>query len=49
MSVHIYGSGGGGTLSSDVTATKAKVLSGYQTLTSDSSDEVAAGTMKNIN
>lgn len=49
MSVHIYGSGGGGILSSDVTATKAQVLSGYQTLTSDSSDEVAAGTMKNIN
>lgn len=48
MSVHIYGSGGGGTLSSDVTAAKAQVLSGYQTLTSDSSDEVAAGTMKNI-
>lgn len=39
--------GGGGVKSSDVTATKAQVLEGRTTVTSDSGDEVVAGTMPN--
>ena len=44
---YIRGGGGSGLISSDVTATKAMVLSGYTALTSDSNDEAAAGTMPN--
>lgn len=40
--------GGGGVDSSDVTAAKAHVLSGYTTITSDSGDEVVQGTMPRI-
>ena len=39
--------GGGGTASSDVTASKADVLEGKKTVTSDSGDEIAEGTMPN--
>ena len=50
-------SGGGGLTSDDVTAGKAHVLSGYTTITYESNDEIAIGTMpdntgwnsKNIN
>lgn len=38
---------GGGVGSDDVTATKAQVLTGYNTVTTDSDDEVVAGTMPN--
>lgn len=38
--------GGGGIGSDEVTATKAEVLKGYTTLTSDSGDEVATGTLE---
>lgn len=38
---------GGGVGSDDVTAAKAQVLTGYNTVTKDSDDEVAAGTMPN--
>ena len=47
MGVKIIGAGGG-ILSSDVTAAKAQVLTGYSTVTSDSDDEVVEGTMKNL-
>lgn len=47
MGVKIIGAGGG-ILSSDVTAAKAQVLTGYNTVTSDSDDEVVEGTMKNL-
>lgn len=47
MGVKIIGAGGG-ILSGDVTAAKAQVLAGYNTVTSDSDDEVVAGTMKNL-
>ena len=39
--------GSGGIKSSDVTATKAQVLKGYKTITSDSNDAVVEGTMIN--
>ena len=39
--------GSGGITSSDVTATKAHVLQGYKTITSDSDDEVVEGEMIN--
>ena len=38
---------GGGVGSDDVTAAKAQVLTGYNTVTTDSDDEVVAGTMPN--
>ena len=47
MAVRIYGGGGGGVYSDDTTATKAQVLQGYTTITSDSNDEVVAGAMIN--
>lgn len=47
MGVKIIGAGGG-ILSSDVTAAKAQVLTGYSTVTSDSDDEVVEGIMKNL-
>ena len=37
--------GGGGVGSADVTASRAQVLSGYRTVTTDSGDEVVEGTM----
>lgn len=37
----------GGTSSSEVTAGKAQVLEGYTTITNDSADEIAEGTMPN--
>ena len=37
--------GSGGVTSSDVTASKAQVLQGYRTITSDSDDEVVEGTV----
>lgn len=40
--------GSGGVTSSDVTASKAQVLQGYRTITSDSDDEVAEGTIKSV-
>ena len=40
-------SGGAGTASSDVTASKADVLKGKKTVTSDSNDEIVEGTMPN--
>ena len=43
----LVGGGGGGVHSDDVTAAKAQVLSGYNTVTSDSNDEVVSGTMVN--
>lgn len=46
--VNIYGSGGGGITSDDVTASKADVLSTVNTITSDSQDEIVAGTLANI-
>ena len=39
--------GSGGVTSSDVTASKAQVLQGYRTITSDSNDEVAEGEIVN--
>ena len=39
-------SGGGGTASSDVTASKSDVLKGKTTVTSDSNDEIAEGTLE---
>ena len=38
-------SGGGGTNSDELTATKAQVLSGYKAVTKDSDDEAISGTM----
>ena len=43
----LIGSGGGGVLSEDVTASKANVLAGTKTITTDSNDEVVDGTMVN--
>lgn len=43
----LVGGGGGGTLSGDVTASKADVLTGKRTVTTDSGDEVVEGTMPN--
>lgn len=42
---YIRGGGGGGINSADVTAYKADVLKGKRTITADSGDEVAEGTM----
>ncbi|WP_314163383.1 hypothetical protein [Lachnoanaerobaculum gingivalis] len=39
--------GAGGVTSDDVTASKAQVLQGYRTITSDSDDEVVEGTIPN--
>lgn len=39
--------GAGGITSDDVTASKAQVLQGYRTITSDSNDEVVEGTVPN--
>ena len=41
--------GTGGVTSEDVTASKAQVLQGYKTVTTDSDDEVVEGTIKSIN
>jgi len=46
MGVSVKGSGGGGISSSDVTATRAQVVAGYTTVTSDSNDEVVEGTFE---
>ena len=46
--VNIYGSGGGGITSDDVTASRADVLDTVATITSDSNDEVVTGTLANI-
>lgn len=46
--VNIYGSGGGGISSSDVTASSADVLATVQTITTDSNDELKSGTLANI-
>lgn len=43
----LLGGGGAGTLSTDVTASKANVLAGTRTITSDSNNEVVEGTMPN--
>ena len=43
----IVGGGSGGALSSDVTASKANVLAGTKTITSDSANAVVDGTMVN--
>ena len=43
----IPGSSGGGVNSDDVTASKAQVLQGYKTVTTDSEDEPVQGTMVN--
>ena len=42
----IPGSAGGGVTSDDVTASKAQVLKGYKTVTTDSEDEVVEGTIQ---
>ena len=44
----IPGSSGGGVNSDDVTASKAQVLQGYKTVTTDSDDEVAEGAVQVI-
>ena len=46
--VNIYGSGGGGITSDDVTASKNKVVSGFSTITTDSNDEVVYGTLTDL-
>ena len=46
--VNIYGSGGGGISSDDVTASSADVLNTVQTITTDSNDELKKGTLENI-
>lgn len=46
--VNIYGSGGGGISSDDVTASSADVLNTVQTITTDSGDELKKGTMEDI-
>lgn len=43
----LVGGGGGGTLSEDVTASKADILDGKRTVTTDSGDEIVEGTMPN--
>ena len=40
---------GSGISSDDVTASKAQVLQGYSTVTTDSDDEVVEGTIKVVN
>ena len=47
--VNINCTGGGGYFSDDVSATKAQVIQGYTTLTSDSDDEIVEGTMIECN
>lgn len=44
---YIEGGGGGGVMSSDVTASKADILAGKYDIASDSNDEVVQGTMTN--
>lgn len=44
----IPGSSGGGVSSDDVTASKAQVLQGYKTVTTDSDDEIVEGTVQVI-
>ena len=44
----IPGSSGGGVNSDDVTASKAQVLQGYKTVTTDSDDEITEGTVQVI-
>ena len=44
---YIEGAGGGGVMSSDVTASKADILAGKYDIASDSNDEVVQGTMPN--
>ena len=46
--VNIYGSGGGGVSSDDVTASSADVLATVQTITTDSNDELKNGTLASI-
>ena len=46
--VNIYGSGGGGVTSEDITARRADVLATVSTITSDSNDEIVSGTLANI-
>lgn len=46
--VNIYGSGGGGVSSEDITARRADVLETVSTITSDSNDEMVKGTLANI-
>lgn len=46
--VNIYGSGGGGITSDDVTASRADVLSTVATITTDSGDDVVNGTLANV-
>lgn len=46
--VNIICSGGGSVFSDDVTASKAQVVEGYSTITSDSNDEIGEGTMKEV-
>lgn len=46
--INIYGSGGGGISSDDVTASSADVLNTVQTITTDSGDELKKGTMEDI-
>lgn len=45
--VNIFGISGGGITSDEVTATRANVLKGTTTITSDSNDEVVEGTLEN--
>lgn len=46
--VNIICSGGGSVFSDDVTASRAQVVEGYSTITSDSNDEIIEGTMKEV-
>ena len=46
--VNVNCTGGGGIFSDDVTASKAQVVEGYSTITSDSNDEIITGTMKEV-
>lgn len=45
MAVCLINKSGGGITSDDVTASKAQVLQGYRTITSDSDDEIIEGTI----
>lgn len=47
MAVCLINKSGGGVSSDDVTASKAQVLQGYKTVTTDSDDEVVEGTIPN--
>ena len=47
MAICLINKSGGGITSDDVTASKAQVLQGYRTITSDSDDEPVQGTMVN--